>query len=186
MNITLKSTAAIVGALLLTACGTTVPLNVETPAPVALPPASGSTGAASHSAPATLPAAPTTQKPAAVDLSQNTPPAKNASGLPGVIYFDFDSFSIRPEYAQLIAQHAQFLTSKGLKVMVEGHADERGTREYNLSLGQERAEAVRRALSVLSVKEEQIEAISFGEEKPAVAESNEEAWSKNRRVELRY
>ncbi|MEY3953898.1 MAG: hypothetical protein RLZZ397_778, partial [Pseudomonadota bacterium] len=127
---------------------------------------------------------------AASDKANSSPYAadgKSPAGLSLVVYFDFDSFSIKPEYSKLIADHAKFLTAdSNRKIMLEGHADERGTREYNLALGQERSEAVRRALGVLSTKETQMEAVSFGEEKPAAAGSSEEAWTKNRRVEIKY
>ena len=94
---------------------------------------------------------------------------------------------IKPEYQSAIDAHARFLTSnKAKKLAVEGHTDESGGREYNLALGQKRAEAVRRALGILGVTEAQIEAVSFGEEKPADAASNETAFAKNRRAELNY
>ncbi|MGJ4749044.1 OmpA family protein, partial [Leptospira sp. SA-E8] len=83
--------------------------------------------------------------------------------------------------------NARYLASNtSLRVVVEGHTDERGGREYNLALGQRRAEAVRRALTLLGVADAQVEAVSFGEEKPAVAGSTEAAWSQNRRSEISY
>ncbi|QTD44469.1 peptidoglycan-associated lipoprotein Pal [Ottowia testudinis] len=117
-------------------------------------------------------------------------PATDAAGPAGVgrvIYFDFDSFSVKPEYQSLVDQHARFLQgNRGRTVAVEGHTDERGSREYNLALGQKRAEAVRRALTLVGATDAQIEAVSFGEEKPAVSGSTEDAYSQNRRVEIRY
>jgi len=108
-------------------------------------------------------------------------------GVGRVILFDFDSFVIKPEYQSLIEQHARFLQDgHGRSVSLEGHADERGSREYNLALGQKRAEAVRHALRLAGASDAQLEAISFGEERPAVEGHNEEAWAQNRRVELRY
>ena len=113
--------------------------------------------------------------------------AADASGLTRVIYFDFDSFTVKPEYQGLVDQHARFLQgNRGRSVAVEGHTDERGSREYNLALGQKRAEAVRRALTLVGATDAQIEAVSFGEEKPAVSGSSEDAYSQNRRVEIRY
>jgi peptidoglycan-associated lipoprotein len=104
-----------------------------------------------------------------------------------LVYFDYDSYAIKPEFQSLIEAHARFLKANaGRKVALEGHTDERGGREYNLALGQRRSEAVRRALALLGVGENQMEAVSFGKEKPAVAASNEEAWAKNRRVEIVY
>lgn len=104
-----------------------------------------------------------------------------------VIYFDFDSFAIKPEFQNAIDAHAKFLSvNKSRKVAIEGHTDERGGREYNLALGQKRAEAVRRALSLLGVSDAQVEAVSFGKEKPAATGGSEEAMSQNRRAEFNY
>lgn len=104
-----------------------------------------------------------------------------------IVYFDYDSFEIKPEFASLLEANARYLgANKAVRVQLEGHTDERGGREYNLALGQKRAEAVRRALSLLGVQEGQMEAVSFGEEKPAQAGFDESAWSKNRRVEITY
>jgi peptidoglycan-associated lipoprotein len=104
-----------------------------------------------------------------------------------IIYFDFDSYVVKPEFQGAIEAHAKFLTAnKARKMAIEGHTDERGGREYNLALGQRRAEAVRRALGLLGVSDAQVEAVSFGKEKPAVPGSDEEAMAKNRRAELNY
>jgi peptidoglycan-associated lipoprotein len=109
------------------------------------------------------------------------------AGAVKIILFDYDSFVIKPEYQSVIDSHARFLTAnKAKKLAVEGHTDESGGREYNLALGQKRAEAVRRALAVLGVLDAQVEAVSFGEEKPVDAASNEQAYAKNRRAELNY
>lgn len=108
-------------------------------------------------------------------------------GVGRVIYFDFDSFVVKPEYQPLVDQHARFLqANRNRNVVLEGHTDERGSREYNLALGQKRAEAVRRALVLVGANDSQIEAVSFGEEKPAVQGNTEEAYAQNRRVEFRY
>ncbi len=104
-----------------------------------------------------------------------------------VIYFEFDSAVIDPRFQPVIDVHATYLKANpGFKVILQGHADERGSREYNLALGQRRAESVRQALSLLGVPDGQMEAVSFGEEKPAVQGSNEEAWRMNRRTEIHY
>lgn len=104
-----------------------------------------------------------------------------------IVYFDYDSFAIRPEFQSVIEAHAKFLKAdKSKKVALEGHTDERGGREYNLALGQKRAEAVRRALTLQGVSEAQLEAVSFGKEKPAVQGSTEAAMEKNRRTEISY
>ena len=103
------------------------------------------------------------------------------------IYFDYDSYVIKPEFQSLIEAHARFLKQNGARhIVIEGHTDERGGREYNLALGQRRSEAVRRALELLGVRDTQVEAVSFGKEKPAVQGSDEQAWAKNRRAEIAY
>ena len=108
------------------------------------------------------------------------------ASLPRILYFDFDSFSVRPEYREALEGYARVLAAeRGRRMSLEGHADERGGREYNLALGQKRAEAVARALELLGVDPKQVEAVSFGEERPADSASNEAAWAKNRRVELK-
>lgn len=104
-----------------------------------------------------------------------------------IVYFDFDSFVIRAEARPLIEAHARRLRADGkLRVALEGHTDERGGREYNLGLGQKRADAVRKALSLLGVSDNQMEAVSFGKEKPAVPGTSEAAMQENRRVEINY
>jgi peptidoglycan-associated lipoprotein len=115
----------------------------------------------------------------------------NLSGPPAsvgrVVYFDFDSFVIKPEYQDLIAQHAHYLQSHTAShVTLEGNTDERGSREYNLALGQKRAEAVQRVLVLDGASSSQIESVSFGAEKPADPGHDEGAYAKNRRVEFRY
>ncbi len=104
-----------------------------------------------------------------------------------LVYFDYDSYVIKPEFQALIDAHARHIKAdKSRKVVVEGHTDERGGREYNLALGQRRAEAVRRSLGLLGVADSQIEAVSFGKEKPAVQGTGEAVWAKNRRAEISY
>ena len=104
-----------------------------------------------------------------------------------VIYFDFDKSEIKPEYADIVRASAQTLTQRpGIKMKLEGNTDERGTREYNIGLGERRAQAVRRALMLQGVGETQITTVSFGAERPAAEGDDEAAWSKNRRVELVY
>jgi peptidoglycan-associated lipoprotein len=106
---------------------------------------------------------------------------------PRLVYFDYDSFVIKPEFQALIEIHSNYIKSdKSRKVVIEGHTDERGGREYNLALGQKRAEAVRRALGLLGVVDSQVEAVSFGKEKPIVQGNDEAVWSKNRRAEISY
>jgi peptidoglycan-associated lipoprotein len=103
------------------------------------------------------------------------------------VFFDFDSFTIREEFRPLIELHARYLVAnKTRKVVVQGNTDERGSREYNLALGQKRAEAVRRAMLALGVAESQIEAVSFGEEKPRAVGTDEASYAENRRADLAY
>jgi len=104
-----------------------------------------------------------------------------------IIYFDYDKSDIRPEYNSVIAAHAKYLSSNAnLKVRLEGNTDERGSREYNIGLGERRAQAVRRALMLQGVSESQITTLSYGEERPAVDGHDEAAYAKNRRVEISY
>lgn len=104
-----------------------------------------------------------------------------------LVYFDYDSFAIRPEFQSVIEAHSKFVKADASRrIAIEGHTDERGGREYNLALGQKRAEAVRRAMTLLGVGENQIEAVSFGKEKPAVQGATEAAMEKNRRAEIVY
>lgn len=104
-----------------------------------------------------------------------------------VVYFDYDSFTLKPEARAVLERNAAHLqANKKFKVQLEGHTDERGGREYNLALGQKRAETVRRALTLLGVSDAQVEAVSFGKEKPAAAGTDEAAYAKNRRVEIKY
>lgn len=103
------------------------------------------------------------------------------------IFFDFDSFIVKDEYRPVLEAHAGYLmTRRDARVILQGHTDERGSREYNLALGQKRAEAVRRALGVLGVGEDQMEAVSFGEEKLRNEGETEEAHAENRRTDLVY
>jgi peptidoglycan-associated lipoprotein len=103
------------------------------------------------------------------------------------IYFDYDSFVLKDEFRAVVEAHAKFLnTNKTKKVVVQGNTDERGSREYNLALGQKRAEVVRKALLSLGVTDGQIEAVSFGEEKPKSTSADEGAFSENRRADLAY
>jgi peptidoglycan-associated lipoprotein len=103
-----------------------------------------------------------------------------------VIYFDFDSYAVKDEFRPIVEAHAKLLkASSGAKEVAEGHTDERGGSEYNLALGQKRAEAVVQQMKVLGVGDSQLEAVSYGKERPALDGHDESAWAKNRRVELR-
>lgn len=103
------------------------------------------------------------------------------------IYFDLDKYEVKDEYKDLVAAHAKYLvTNKGFKVLIQGNTDERGSREYNLSLGQKRSDAVKRSLILLGAKEDQVESVSLGEEKPKNPGHDESAWSENRRADILY
>lgn len=103
------------------------------------------------------------------------------------IYFDLDKYEVKDEYRELVAAHAKFLNSnRQFKVLIQGNTDERGSREYNLSLGQKRAESVKRNLALLGVSEAQIEAVSLGEEKPKAEGRDEAAFAENRRADILY
>ena len=103
------------------------------------------------------------------------------------IYFDLDKYDVKAEFTPLIEAHGKYLASHpNRKVIIQGNTDERGGSEYNLALGQKRAEAVRRALAAAGAKDSQMEAISFGKEKPKAQGSNEAAWAENRRADLAY
>jgi len=108
-------------------------------------------------------------------------------GIERILYFDFDSSEIKPEYVATLAAHARTLSGNAsIRVRLEGHTDERGSPEYNIGLGERRAQAVRRALLLQGVGEGQVGTVSYGEERPAVPGQTEEAWTKNRRVEIVY
>lgn len=169
--------ATLLAVAVLAGCASSVPLNdsktpVEsrTPAPVSAAPGSGANaGGSPQSAVAT------------VDLSK-----QDAGKLARVVFFDYDSFVVKDEYRGALEGHAKQLAAAPAKRMVvEGHTDERGGREYNLALGQKRAEAVVKSLTLLGAGAGQVEAVSFGKERPAVQGSDEAAWAQNRRAELR-
>jgi peptidoglycan-associated lipoprotein len=103
------------------------------------------------------------------------------------IYFDLDKYDVKDEYKDLVAAHAKYLVDhRGFKVLLQGNTDERGSREYNLSLGQKRSDAVKRSLVLLGAKEDQVESVSLGEEKPKNPGHDESAWSENRRADILY
>lgn len=145
---------------------------------------------------------PTTGKIAAIDnqpiTTVTTAPIVDTNGLALLkdknsilskrsVYFDYDSYVIRDEFKQLVEAHAAFLAKHpAYKMLIQGNADERGSREYNLALGQKRADALKRALSIMGGHEEQLEAVSLGKEKPRNAGHDESAWAENRRDDMLY
>jgi peptidoglycan-associated lipoprotein len=123
--------------------------------------------------------------PAGSDMQTAQQEALAALKQRSVIYFEYDSSEIRAEFLQVVAAHAAYLAKyPNARVRLEGHTDERGSREYNIGLGERRAQAVRRALQLQGVKETQIATVSYGEERPAVAGVEESAYAQNRRVEI--
>jgi peptidoglycan-associated lipoprotein len=168
-------------ALLLAACAST-PLEEQPPAPVADSGAQpgASSGASGTDARAVARVDATTR---GVDpLNDPASPLSKRS-----IYFDFDSFLVKPEYQGVVEAHGKYLVANpARRITIEGHADDRGSREYNLALGQKRAEAVKSRLRLLGVSEAQVETVSFGEEKPAATGTDESAWSQNRRADINY
>ena len=133
--------------------------------------------------PSTSSTSPTTQP--AITANPLTDPANILSKRS--VYFDFDSNVVKDEYRGLVQSHAKYMVDKrDTKIRVEGNCDERGSREYNLALGQRRAESVKKVMTVLGVQEGRIETVSFGEEKPAAAGHDEASWAKNRRGDIKY
>lgn len=103
------------------------------------------------------------------------------------VYFDFDSYAVKDAYQPLLNAHARYLNkNRERRILIQGNTDERGGREYNLALGQKRSEAVRKVLSLLGVDDSQMEAVSFGKEKPRATGSDEAAWAENRRADIVY
>ena len=110
-----------------------------------------------------------------------------AGQLTNIIYFDFDSSEVRADFTDIVARHALILANDAsIRVRLEGHADERGSREYNIGLGERRAQSVRRMLMIQGASASQIATVSFGEERPVALGSDEDSWSQNRRVEIKY
>lgn len=141
-------------------------------------------------------AKPEIQRP---DIATVTPPQVDTGRLPPElsdpknilskrsVYFDYDKYEIRDEYKDLVAAHANFLSKRrDFKALIQGNADERGSREYNLALGQKRADAVKKSLILLGATEDQIESVSLGEEKPKAVGHDEAAWAENRRGDVLY
>ena len=103
------------------------------------------------------------------------------------IYFDYDRYDVKPEYKDLVTAHAKFLSNnRQFRVLIQGNTDDRGSREYNLALGQKRADSVKKMLVLMGAREDQVEAVSLGEEKPRAEGANEAAWAENRRSDILY
>ena len=103
------------------------------------------------------------------------------------VYFDFDSFVVKDEFRPLVEAHARYLVAnRGTRMIIQGNTDERGSREYNIALGQKRADAVKRTMTLLGAQEAQIESVSYGKEKPKNPGHDESAWAENRRADIVY
>ncbi len=175
--------AACTLALMFAGCSSTklddeAPVETRTPVP-ASGAASGAGGASSSGTDAS--------RVATVDLSKSGAGSADAAAMAQrTVYFDFDSFIVKDEYRPMLEAHAKALTAdRSKRLVLEGNTDESGGREYNLALGQKRAESVLKLLVLLGVMETQLEAVSFGEERPASTGTDEASRAKNRRVELR-
>jgi peptidoglycan-associated lipoprotein len=168
-----------VATLLLAACGSQPPSPEQNPAGVE----SRTPGAVKVDTPPVVQV-----KPEQIDPNSNAALRDPKSPLSKrSIYFDYDSYVVKDEFQTLLAAHGKFLAANPkMKMLIQGNADERGSREYNLALGQKRAEAVRKTLTLLGAREDQLEAVSLGEEKPACTASSEECWGKNRRGDMLY
>ena len=188
----LLAAAAMAGALTLVGCGSTVKLD-ETPVETRTPNAVGTGAAASNNTGTSGSSSSSGTTAQSQVATVSLAPAGGAAGstasggkLGRLVYFDFDSFVVNDEFRGLIDGHAKALAANRVKrLVVEGHTDERGGREYNLALGQKRAEAVAKSLTLLGATEAQVEAVSFGKERPADEGHDEPAWAKNRRAELK-
>ena len=173
-----RAALALLAAAVLAGCAST-PLE-DTKAPVE----SRSAGAAGGAGAGGASSGTSQSKVTPVDLAKTD----NAmmSNLPRIVFFDFDSYVVKDEFRSTVDANAKFLSAdRTRKLTIEGHTDERGGREYNLALGQKRAEAVARSLTLLGVQDGQVESVSYGKERPAATGSDESAWAKNRRAELR-
>jgi peptidoglycan-associated lipoprotein len=127
--------------------------------------------------------------PVDVTRSQGMSPLKDPNNILSKrsIFYDFDKFDVRSEYRPLVEAHAKYLRENaGARMLIQGNADERGSREYNVGLGQRRSDGVKKMMSLLGVRDSQIESVSLGEEKPMADGHNEEAWAKNRRSDILY
>jgi peptidoglycan-associated lipoprotein len=194
MRMRMGALAPLAAALLLAGCGSTVKLDetpVESRTPTAVGGQAGSTGTAATASsgtggtgtPAPQSQVATVSLPGAAGVGTAVP---GTAALGRVVYFDFDSFVVKDDFRGLIDAHAKVLAAQRSKrLVIEGHTDDRGGREYNLALGQKRAEAVAKSLALLGVQESQLEAVSFGKERPVVEGQDEAAWARNRRAELK-
>ena len=178
----LRLLAAVAMVTALAGCASGVKLNEDAPVEsrTGIEVAPGSAGGGNAGTAAT-----SQSRVTPVDLTGAAAAANAGANLARVIYFDYDSFVVKDEFRPTVEGHAKLLSAdRKKKLSVEGHTDERGGREYNLALGQKRAESVAKALSLLGATDAQVEAVSFGKERPAANGADEAAFAKNRRVEV--
>jgi peptidoglycan-associated lipoprotein len=173
---------AIAAAALIAGCTTTPEGEQQTPAPVteATKPGAVKPGATPQTAPI-----------ARVDVTKapegNDPRVKQGVLAQRSIYYDLDQFDVRDEYRGMVEAHAKYLRENpAARILIQGNTDERGSREYNVGLGQRRSDGVKKMLILLGARENQIESVSLGEEKPQAEGHSEDAWSKNRRSDILY
>lgn len=173
---------ALLAAAALAGCASKVDLNDKAPVESRTGVTPGTQGNTTTGTGTTSPTANSRVTP--VDTANAALTAANRAGR--VVYFDYDSFVLKDEFKPIVDAHARSLSSnRTQRLMIEGHTDERGGREYNLALGQKRAETVVRSLMLLGAREEQLEAVSYGKERPAVSGVDESSWAQNRRAELK-
>ena len=151
-----------------------------------------STSATAPSSSSSTPASTGTAARSGVGPGTAVPPSRSGTGSGNVspdlkrsVYFEFDKYDVKPEYRALVEANARWLKANPkARLVIEGNADEQGSREYNLALGQKRAESVSKMMTLLGVRQEQVEAISYGEERPRTDGHDEKAWSQNRRSDF--
>ena len=181
-----KAILGVAALALMAGCAGPPPPAVSTPGVEDRPPPSAGAGEAAEGAESGEGG--TTGKLADAEGVESSPlPGAAGSELTLVIYFDFDSSDVHPDDEVVVEAHAQYLArDANLSVVLEGHADERGSREYNVALGEQRANGVRDMLRLLGAADRQVRTLSYGEERPAAIGHEEDSWSRNRRVEFAY
>ena len=166
-------TTVVSGAILLAACSSPVKVEEKPAAPVAVAP---------------KPAAPDSRTVATV-VAPTVDPLTDPNNILSKhsVYFDFDSYAVKKEFNPVVDAHSKYVAASGTrKILIQGNTDERGGSEYNLALGQKRAEAVRKAMALLGTPDAQMEAVSYGKEKPKATGNDEASWAENRRADIVY
>ena len=182
----LQAATVLCAALLLAACGSNVNLAEDVPVldRTAVPVQQIGVDPA---APGGAAAGVVDQRAVAPVQAGTTAIGQPPAHLARLVFFDFDQYTVRPEFIPLLEGHARFLAAdRQRRIALEGHTDERGGREYNLALGQKRAEAVRKSMSLMGVSSKRMEVVSFGKEKPRAKGHDEASWAENRRADIVY